>query len=390
MWDESSRRGPLESDRRQGVPLPDAHLALAAGDDGLYLAAGRARLDDFLGDVGSGAQCLQRQPGELRSGVVSLSRHLSDGAAGIHHSRPDGGRQQPPLRLALPYQHRSERHHSPGPARGQLHQSPSAVGHDRHQSAGDLVRHRLRFLLGWRRRDDVQRHAGWWTELRSPQRERQGGRVADLSQSAAANRHNDPEWSLCRLAVLASNHHAAAADQPGRAGSQRHPHPADPAPALGAPHPGRAGSLMSSLEAILRELRKAARRALGARYAAHALVAAVAWVAAVLIVARLVPFERRAEVAALGITVALALAAAAWLIRRPNAALLMAIADIRLGLKERLSTAWERRGESGPLDDAQRRDALQHAAGASLPAAFPVRVNRGEASVVAILAIFAL
>ena len=159
---------------------------------------------------------------------------------------------------------------------------------------------------------------------------------------------------------------------------------------MGTTHPGRRGSTMSSLEAILRELRKAARRALGARYAAHALVAAVAWVAAVLIVARLVPFERRAEVAALGIPVALAIAAAAWLIRRPNAALLMAIADIRLGLKERLSTAWERRAESGPLDDAQRRDALQHAAGASLPAAFPVRVNRGEASVVAILAIFAL
>jgi len=147
---------------------------------------------------------------------------------------------------------------------------------------------------------------------------------------------------------------------------------------------------VSSLEAILRELRKAARRALGARYAAHALVGAVAWVAAVLIVARLVPFERRAEVAALGIPVALAIAAAAWLIRRPNAALLMAIADIRLGLKERLSTAWERRGESGPLDDSQRRDALQHADRANLPAAFPVRVNRGEASVVAILAIFSL
>src|SRR5438552_13663153 len=144
---------------------------------------------------------------------------------------------------------------------------------------------------------------------------------------------------------------------------------------------------MSSLEAIVRELRKAARRALGARYAAHALVGAVAWVAAVMILVRLVPFERRAELAVVGIPVALAIAAAAWLIRRPSAALLMAMADIRLGLKERLSTAWERRAESGPLDDAQRHDAVQHAARASLPAAFPVRVNRGEATLVAILAI---
>jgi len=147
---------------------------------------------------------------------------------------------------------------------------------------------------------------------------------------------------------------------------------------------------MSSLEAILRELRRAARRALGARYAAHAVVGAVAWVAAVMILVRLVPFERRAELAVLGIPVALAIAAAAWLMRRPSAALLMAMADIRLGLKERLSTAWERRAESGPLDDAQRHDAVQHAARASLPAAFPVRVNRGEATLVAILAIFAL
>ena len=147
---------------------------------------------------------------------------------------------------------------------------------------------------------------------------------------------------------------------------------------------------MTSLEAILTELRRAARRALGARYAAHALVGAVAWVAAVLILARLVPFEQRLEVAALGIPVALAIAAAVWAIRRPSAGLLMAVADIRLGLKERLSTAWERRAESGPLDDAQRRDALQQAAHARLPAAFPIRVSRGEATLVAILAIFAL
>src|SRR2546422_11766118 len=107
---------------------------------------------------------------------------------------------------------------------------------------------------------------------------------------------------------------------------------------------------MSSLEAILRELRRAARRALGARYAAHALVGAVAWGATVMVLARLVPFERRAELAVLGIPVALAIAAAAWLIRRPSAALLMAMADIRPGPQERLPPAWERRAGAGTAE----------------------------------------
>jgi len=147
---------------------------------------------------------------------------------------------------------------------------------------------------------------------------------------------------------------------------------------------------MSSLDAIIRELRRAAARARAARYAIHGLVGAVAWVALVLLIARLTPFERRATVAIAGIPLALAVAAIAWLLRRPSASILMRLADIRLGLKERLSTAWERRAESGALDDVQRRDALQHATRTRLAAAFPVRVNRGEASLVAILAIFAL
>jgi len=147
---------------------------------------------------------------------------------------------------------------------------------------------------------------------------------------------------------------------------------------------------MRSLDAIIRELRRAAARARAARYAVHGLVGAVAWVALVLLIARLTPFERRATVAVAGIPVALAVAAIAWLLRRPSASILMRLADIRLGLKERLSTAWERRSESGALDDVQRRDALQHATRIRLAAAFPVRVNRGEASLVAILAIFAL
>jgi len=147
---------------------------------------------------------------------------------------------------------------------------------------------------------------------------------------------------------------------------------------------------MSPLDAIIRELGTAAARARAARFAVHALVGALAWVAAILIVARLVPFERRIQVAAVGIPVALVVAGLLWLLRRPSPGVLVRLADIRLGLKERLSTAWERRTESGPLDSLQREDALHHAAGARLAGAFPVRVNRGEASLVAILAIFSL
>src|ERR1700736_6339213 len=147
---------------------------------------------------------------------------------------------------------------------------------------------------------------------------------------------------------------------------------------------------MNSLDAIIRELGRAAARARAARYAVHALVAALAWILLVLIIARLTPFEGRPLVAAVGIPVVLAIAALAWLIRRPSATVLMRLADFRLGLKERLSTAWERRTESGPLDDVQRGDALRQAAGARLGTAFPLRVNRGEASLIAILAIFSL
>ena len=147
---------------------------------------------------------------------------------------------------------------------------------------------------------------------------------------------------------------------------------------------------MTSLEAIIRELGRAAARARGARYAVHALVAALAWIALVLGIARLTPFEGRALVAAVGIPIVLVIALLAWLIRRPTATVLMRLADFRLGLKERLSTAWERRSESGPMDAIQLRDALSQAAGTRLARAFPVRVSRGEASVVAVLAIFSL
>src|ERR1700730_5384847 len=145
---------------------------------------------------------------------------------------------------------------------------------------------------------------------------------------------------------------------------------------------------MNSLEAIIRELGRAAARARAPAHAVHPVVARLAWCAAILVIARLTPFEGRALVAAIGVPVMLAIAALAWLIRRPSAAVLMRLADFRLGLKERLSTAWERRTESGPLDDVQRGDALRQAASARLRAGFSVWGGRGGGRLVAALAIF--
>src|SRR5256885_12771154 len=56
----------------------------------------------------------------------------------------------------------------------------------------------------------------------------------------------------------------------------------------------------------------------------------------------------------------------------------MKTADLRIGLKERLSTAWERRLDAGPMDGALRRDALEKAGRAKLAAAYPVGLRRGE------------
>ena len=118
----------------------------------------------------------------------------------------------------------------------------------------------------------------------------------------------------------------------------------------------------------------------------HAAVGAGAWVGVVLLATRLVPFERRMQLALLGIPVMLVVAATAWLASRPGPGVLMSVADQRLGLKERLSTAWERRASSGPMDELLRRDALEHAEGARLARAFPIRINRREAGVLAIVA----
>lgn len=135
---------------------------------------------------------------------------------------------------------------------------------------------------------------------------------------------------------------------------------------------------MSSLEGIVRELGWSAARSSAVRYMLHALLAGAGWILAVLLVARLVPVEQTIRTAAFGVPVAFATVAVAWALTRPAPAKLMRTADLRLGLKERLSTAWERRLDHGPMDSALRRDALEQAARAKLSAAYPVGLRRRE------------
>jgi hypothetical protein len=137
---------------------------------------------------------------------------------------------------------------------------------------------------------------------------------------------------------------------------------------------------MSSLEAVVRELRWSAGRASAVEYLLHAALAAAGWTLAVLLLGRLVPVEPSVQVAGLGIAIGFAVVAVAWFMARPRPAKLMRTADLQLGLKERLSTAWERRDARGPLDEALQRDALRHATSARLGAAFPIRLPRSEAS----------
>lgn len=147
---------------------------------------------------------------------------------------------------------------------------------------------------------------------------------------------------------------------------------------------------MSSLEAVVRALRQSNARSSAAPYLVHAALAATIWIATVQLAARVMPVETRFQLAVLGIPVMLAVVATAWIIRRPRPDVLMQLADMRLGLHERLSTAWERRAERGVMDDLLRQDALQHAQRDRLTHAFPLRINRKEAGVLAILAAAAL
>jgi hypothetical protein len=93
------------------------------------------------------------------------------------------------------------------------------------------------------------------------------------------------------------------------------------------------------------------------------------------------------RVAAYGVPVVFAVVAVVWVIARPGPMNLMRTADLRLGLKERLSTAWERRRADGPMDEVLRQDAIRHASRAPLAAAFPVGSQRREAFVIIALAL---
>ncbi len=147
---------------------------------------------------------------------------------------------------------------------------------------------------------------------------------------------------------------------------------------------------MSSLEAVVRELRWSAARSSAVSYLLHALLVGSGWILAVILASRLVPLEQTWRVAAFGMPVAFAAVAVAWVVGRPAPIRLMRTADLRLGLKERLSTAWERRRDGGPMDASLRRDALDHAARAKLSAAYPLNLRRGEVMLAAAIVIAAI
>jgi hypothetical protein len=147
---------------------------------------------------------------------------------------------------------------------------------------------------------------------------------------------------------------------------------------------------VTSLESVVRALRGSEARSSALSYLVHTALGAAIWFAIVQVAARVVPVERRIQLIALGIPVVLAAVAIAWIARRPRPDVLMQVADVHLGLKERLSTAWERRTANGVMDDLLRQDALQHALRDRLVRAFPIRINRREAGAVVILAAAAL
>ena len=147
---------------------------------------------------------------------------------------------------------------------------------------------------------------------------------------------------------------------------------------------------MRSLDSIVRELRWSDARTSAVRYLVHGLVAGVGWIFLVLVASRVLPVEQALRIAAAGIPVALLAVAVAWAAARPSQASLMRTADLRLALKERLSTAWERRTSDGPMDAALRDDALEHAARVKLAMAFPVGLRRRELVVTAALLVAAI
>jgi hypothetical protein len=144
---------------------------------------------------------------------------------------------------------------------------------------------------------------------------------------------------------------------------------------------------MKSLEAVVRRLRWSAARSSAVQYFLHAVLVAMGWVVAVMIAARLMPIEQTVRIAAYGVPIVFGVVAVVWIIARPGPMNLMRTADLKLGLKERLSTAWERRRADGPMDSALRQDALRHASRSTLAAAFPIGLRRREILVVVALAL---
>jgi hypothetical protein len=147
---------------------------------------------------------------------------------------------------------------------------------------------------------------------------------------------------------------------------------------------------VTSLEAVVHTLRGSDAKSRAMPYLVHAALGAAIWFATVQVAARMLPVDRRLQLVAVGIPAVLAVVAIAWIARRPGPDKLMQLADVHLGLKERLSTAWERRAAVGMMDDLLRQDALQHALRERLVRAFPIRINRREAGAVAIIGLAAL
>ncbi|HKC18384.1 MAG TPA: hypothetical protein VKE27_02015, partial [Candidatus Dormibacteraeota bacterium] len=144
---------------------------------------------------------------------------------------------------------------------------------------------------------------------------------------------------------------------------------------------------LSSLEAVVHDLRWSAARSSAATYALHAVLGAAVWMFLVMLAARIVPVEQVWRLVLLGAPIAFVAAAIVWVLARPRPALLMRTADLQLGLKERLSTAWERRTAAGPMDAVLRQDALEHAARVELSRAYPFGWHRTELFAVAAVAL---
>jgi hypothetical protein len=143
---------------------------------------------------------------------------------------------------------------------------------------------------------------------------------------------------------------------------------------------------MPGLKQIVGELQRAADRARAARFLLHALLAAATIAVALLLLGRFFPIEPQAFTI-FALPISLLVTFAAWLVTRPSADLVVQVADLRLGLDQRLSTAWERRHQQSPLDQHLQADAVAHTARLPVKRAFPMRLDRREAGFLGLLSI---